>query len=54
MASLKLDEKDIGYVDADRRKIIGSSPSRVGDLGLSSDRVEHAGEDFQAQVLLVA
>ena len=32
----------------------GSSPSRVDDLGLSSDRVEHAGEDFQAQVLLVA
>ena len=32
----------------------GSSPSRVGDFGLSSDRVEHAGEDFQAQVLLVA
>ncbi len=32
----------------------GSSPSRVGDFGLISYRVEHAGEDFQAQVLLVA
>ncbi len=33
---------------------IGSSPHRVGDFGLISDRVEHAGEDFQPQVLLVA
>ncbi len=33
--------------------IIGSSPSRVGDFGLISYRVEHAGEDFEAQVLLV-
>ena len=32
----------------------GSSPSRVGDFGLISYRVEHAGEDFEAQVLLVA
>jgi len=32
----------------------GSSPSRVGDFGLISYRVEHAGEDFQAQVLLGA
>ena len=32
----------------------GSSPPRVGDFGLISYRVEHAGEDFQAQVLLVA
>ncbi len=31
----------------------GSSPSRVGDFGLISYRVEHAGEDFEAQVLLV-
>jgi hypothetical protein len=31
----------------------GSSPSRVGDFGLISYRVEHAGWDFQAQVLLV-
>jgi hypothetical protein len=34
--------------------ILGSSPSRVGDFGLISYRVEHAGEDFEAQVLLVA
>ena len=33
---------------------LGSSPSRVGDFGLISYRVEHAGEDFEAQVLLVA
>jgi hypothetical protein len=33
---------------------IGSSPHRVGDFGLISYRVEHAGEDFEAQVLLVA
>jgi hypothetical protein len=33
---------------------LGSSPSRVGDFGLISYRVEHAGEDFQAQVLFVA
>jgi hypothetical protein len=32
----------------------GSSPSRVGDFGLISYPVEHAGEDFQAQVLLVS
>ena len=32
----------------------GSSPSRVGDFGLISYRVEQAGEDFEAQVLLVA
>jgi hypothetical protein len=32
----------------------GSSPHRVGDFGLISYRVEHAGEDFEAQVLLVA
>ena len=32
----------------------GSSPSRVGDFGLISYRVEHASEDFEAQVLLVA
>ena len=32
----------------------GSSPHRVGDFGLISYRVEHAGQDFQAQVLLVA
>jgi len=32
----------------------GSSPPRVGDFDLISYRVEHAGEDFQAQVLLVA
>lgn len=36
------------------RKFFGSSPSRVGDFGLISYRVEHAGEDFQAQVLLIA
>ena len=34
--------------------IYGSSPCRVGDFGLISYRVEHAGEDFQAQVLFVA
>jgi hypothetical protein len=34
--------------------ICGSSPHRVGDFGLISYRIEHAGEDFQAQVLLVA
>jgi hypothetical protein len=33
---------------------LGSSPHRVGDFGLISYRVEHAGENFQAQVLLVA
>jgi hypothetical protein len=32
----------------------GSSPSRVGNFGLISYRVEHAGEDFEAQVLLIA
>ena len=32
----------------------GSSPHRVGDVDLISYRVEHAGENFQAQVLLVA
>ena len=32
----------------------GYSPSRVGDFGLTSYRVEHAGGDFQAQILLVA
>jgi len=35
-------------------KFFGSSPPRVGDFDLISYRVEHAGEDFQAQVLLVA
>jgi len=32
----------------------GSSPPRVGNFGLISYRVEHAGEDFEAQVLLIA
>jgi hypothetical protein len=33
--------------------LFGSSPFRVGDFGLISYRVEHAGEDFEAQVLFV-
>ena len=32
----------------------GSSPWRVGDFCLISDRIQHAGENFQAHVLLVA
>ena len=36
------------------RSYSGSSPHRVGDFGLISYRVEEAGEDFEAQVLLVA
>ena len=34
--------------------IIGSSPSRVGNFDRISYRIEHAGEDFEAQVLLIA
>ena len=44
--SLSLKDEDI--------RNTGSSPHRVGDFGLISYRVEHAGENFQAQVLLVA
>ena len=36
------------------RMELGSSPSRVGDFGLISYQVEHAGEDSQAQGLLVS
>ena len=38
----------------DYHTYIGSSSWRVGDFGLISYRVEHAGEDFQAQELLIA
>ena len=40
--------------EEDKEFKYGSSPHRVGDFGLISYRVEHAGQDFQAQVLLVA
>ena len=32
----------------------GSSCPRVGDFRLISDRIEHAGEDLEAQMLFVA
>jgi hypothetical protein len=44
----------LGYTMSITVHILGSSPSRMGDFGLISYRVEHAGEDFEAQVLLVA
>ena len=44
----------LGYTASHAHLFFGSSPHRVGDFGLISYRVEHAGEDFQAQVLLVA
>ena len=41
------------FASHDQVTLLGSSPHRVGGFGLISYRVEHAGEDFQAQVLLV-